>query len=117
MEMVKLKCGFENGIDIGLRGSKGGLSLGWKGNSLVRLKNFSFFHIDVEVHDNECGEVWQLMGFYGNSDERSRCESWDLLRQLSYIHSIPWVVLGDFNEITNSFETKKRPSKIGTLDD
>lgn len=57
MEMVRLKCGFENGIDVRAIGTKGGLSLGWKGNSLVQLKSFSLFHIDVEIHDNECGDV------------------------------------------------------------
>ncbi|KAA3490036.1 BEACH domain-containing lvsC [Gossypium australe] len=55
IELVRLKCGFENGIDIGAMGSRGGLSSGWKGNSLVSLKSFSSFHIDVEIHDNDCG--------------------------------------------------------------
>ncbi|PPS12054.1 hypothetical protein GOBAR_AA08589 [Gossypium barbadense] len=67
-----LKCGFENGIEIGAIGTKGGLSLEWKENSLVMLKSFSSFHIDVEVNDNECGEGWRLTGFYGNSDSRSK---------------------------------------------
>lgn len=54
MESMRLKCGFENGIDVGAVGSKGGLSLGWKENSLIRLKSFSSFHIDVDVQDVEC---------------------------------------------------------------
>ncbi|KAA3468551.1 endonuclease/exonuclease/phosphatase family protein [Gossypium australe] len=100
MEMVRLKCGFENGIEVGAIGSKGGLSLGWKGNFLVCLKSFSSFCIDAEIHDNECGEVW-------NPDDRGRSASWDLLRQLSHDQTTPWVVLGDFNEITSSFEKKR----------
>ncbi|MBA0785720.1 hypothetical protein Gotri_025374, partial [Gossypium trilobum] len=51
----RMKCGFANGIDIGAMGTRGGLSLGWNGNSLITLKSFSSFHIDVEVHDNEGG--------------------------------------------------------------
>ncbi|KAA3481168.1 reverse transcriptase [Gossypium australe] len=69
-------------------GSRGGLSLGWRGNSLISLKSFSSYHIDVEVQDNECGTKWRLTG------------------QLNTDQSIPWVVIGDFNEITNSFEKK-----------
>ncbi|KAA3456692.1 reverse transcriptase [Gossypium australe] len=65
MEVVRLKCGFENGIDVGAIGSSEGLSFGWKGNSLVNFKSFSSFHIDAKIHDNECGEVWRLTGFYG----------------------------------------------------
>ncbi|KAA3471358.1 reverse transcriptase [Gossypium australe] len=106
MEMVRLKCSFENGIEVGAIGSKGGLSLGWKGNSLVSLKSFSSFHIDAEIHDNDCGEVWRLTGFYGNPDGRRRNESWNLLRRLNHDQITPWVVLGDFNEITSSFEKK-----------
>ncbi|KAG8478535.1 hypothetical protein CXB51_028292 [Gossypium anomalum] len=71
MEMVRLKCGFENGIEIGAIETKGRLFFGWKENSLVRLKSFSYFHIDVE---------------------------------LSHDQNVPWVILGYFNEITNSFE-------------
>lgn len=64
-----MKCGLANGINVGASGSKGSLSLGWKQNSLIWLQSYSSFHIDVEVHDNACGEVWRLMGFYGNLDE------------------------------------------------
>ncbi|MBA0790896.1 hypothetical protein Gohar_015512 [Gossypium harknessii] len=71
IELVRLKCRFENGIDVGAIGTRGGLSLGWRENTLAQLKSFSSFHIDVEVHDNECGEIWRLTGFYGNLDERS----------------------------------------------
>ncbi|KAA3489992.1 reverse transcriptase [Gossypium australe] len=70
MEMVRLKCGFENGIEAGAI------------------------------------EVWRLTGFYGNPDGRGRSASWDLLRQLSHDQTTSWVVLGDFNEITSSFEKK-----------
>ncbi|XP_040960314.1 uncharacterized protein [Gossypium hirsutum] len=106
MEMVRLKCGFENGIDIDPVGTKGGLSLGWKGNMLVKLKSYSSFHVDVEVHDNECGNVWRFTGFYGHPDERRRSDSWNLLRQLHHDQDLPWVVMGDFNEIMDSFEKK-----------
>ncbi|KAG8475094.1 hypothetical protein CXB51_032030 [Gossypium anomalum] len=60
--MVRLKCDFENGIDVGAVGSKGGLSLEWKENSLVSLRSFSSFHIDVEIHDNERGDVCLFLG-------------------------------------------------------
>ncbi|KAA3464506.1 reverse transcriptase [Gossypium australe] len=104
MELVRIKCGFENGIDIGAMGSRGGLSLGWKGNALVSLLSFSAYHIDVEINDTMCEEKWRLTGFYGNPDEKGRSALRNLLRQLSNINSAPWVVLGDFNEIANSFE-------------
>ncbi|KAG8490687.1 hypothetical protein CXB51_013810 [Gossypium anomalum] len=80
MKTVRLKCGFENGIDIVSSGSRGGIFLGWKGNSLIQLKSFSSSHINVKVHDDEIDAVWHLTGFYGNPVEWNRRESWDLLR-------------------------------------
>ncbi|KAA3453717.1 reverse transcriptase [Gossypium australe] len=114
MEMVRLKCGFENGIDIGSIGSRGGVSLGWKGNLLVSLLSFSSYHVDVEINDTMCDVKWRLTGFYGNPDENGRSESWNLLRRLGSSSNAPWVVLGDFNEITNSMEKKggrRRPER------
>ncbi|KAA3490345.1 reverse transcriptase [Gossypium australe] len=68
MEMVRLKCGFVNGTDVGAIGSSG--------------------------------------GFYGDPDARRHIESWNLLRSLSREQSLPWVVVGDFNEIANYFKKK-----------
>lgn len=79
MEAVRLKCGFENGIDIGALGSKKGLSLDWKGNSLIQLKSFSSSHINVEIQDDEINAILRLTGFYGNPVEWNRRESWDIL--------------------------------------
>lgn len=72
----------------------------------MQLRSFSLFHIDVEINDVEGGDTWRFTGFYGHPDGRNRSASWNLLRQLSHDQSIPWVVVGDFNKITNSFEKK-----------
>lgn len=50
---MRRKCGFENGIDVRAIGLIRGLSLGWKGNFLVTLWSFSYYHIDVDIQDNE----------------------------------------------------------------
>ncbi|KAA3488136.1 reverse transcriptase [Gossypium australe] len=118
MELVRLKCGFEYGIDIRAMGFRGGLSLGWKGNSLVSLKSFSSFHVDVEVQDNDCGAKWRLTGFYGNPDERDRNASWNLLRQLSYDHNTPWVDAFDQNGQMLAFRTaleEWNPNDLGFI--
>ncbi|KAG8490654.1 hypothetical protein CXB51_013877 [Gossypium anomalum] len=100
----KIEVWFFKWIDVRASGTKGGLSLGWKGNSVVQLKSFSSWHIDVEIHGNDSSISWRLMGFYGNPKERSRGDSWKLLQQLGNDQSTPWVVMGDFNEIMSSFE-------------
>lgn len=93
MENIRRKCGFRNGIDVGAIGSRGGLSLGWKENSLFNLRSFTNHHIDAHIHDNESGETWRIMGFYDNLDERHRSSSWELLKKLSLEDDTSWLVV------------------------
>lgn len=76
----------------------------------MQLKSFSLYHIDVEIHENECGDTWRFTGFYGHPEERNRSVSWDLLCQLNHDQTISWVVMGDFNEVANSFEKEGQRS-------
>ncbi|KAH1107961.1 hypothetical protein J1N35_011729 [Gossypium stocksii] len=82
-------------------GTKGGLSLGWKGNFLIQLKSFSSYHIDIEVHNEDCDVVWHFTGFYGNPEERNRSELWDLLRS-----SFEDVLRSNWNELFESVLNK-----------
>ena len=43
-------------------------------------------------------------GFYGHPEASRRGESWDFMRQLHASHSLPWFLIGDFNEILHSDE-------------
>lgn len=72
MEMVRLKCGYYNGLDIGAMGSKGGLSLGWNGNDLVSIRSYSSSHVDAIILDPDNGVEWRFTGFYGCPDVRYR---------------------------------------------
>ncbi|KAA3460755.1 reverse transcriptase [Gossypium australe] len=68
-----------NGIEIEADGSRGGLCLAWKEDISVTLKSFSKSHIDVLA----------------------------LLRRLGEEANLPWLVMGDFNEILYSFEKEE----------
>lgn len=46
-------------------GSRRGLSLAWKRNDTVSLRNYSSNHIDVDIQDSESTLCWHFMGFYG----------------------------------------------------
>lgn len=105
MELIKRSCGFLNGIDVSVIGSKGGLSLGWKEDVKIQLKSFSNSHIDVEV-TNDDSTNWHFTGFYDAPIESRRRDLWNLLRQLKVSSELTWLVMGDFNEILFSFEKK-----------
>ena len=79
-------------------GSSGGLILLWKEELKVDIKTFSQNHIDAWVNGGEVG-WWHFMGFYGHPDTAKRHESWAKLKHLKRSSSLPWLVIGDFNEI------------------
>ena len=63
------------------------------------VQTFSPHHIDVivtEVHNNR---TWRFTGFYGHPETSKRGESWRLLEELSTRSNLPWLYMGDFNEI------------------
>lgn len=47
---------------------------------------------------------WHLTEFYGDSDTNKRPKSWKKLRHLRKTSELPWLVIGDFNEITSMYE-------------
>ena len=49
---------------------------------------------------------------YGHLEERLKSETWRLLRHLRVRASLPWVCLGDFNEILCSEERNGRIPKL-----
>ncbi|KAA3476120.1 reverse transcriptase [Gossypium australe] len=106
MERVRRRYGFFNGIDVSAKGSRGGLSLGWNGGHLVRVKSFSENHIDVEIQEDEEKPRWRFTGFYGAPKVRNKAETWALLRRLGENNSLPWLVGGDFNVILCAHEKK-----------
>ena len=74
------------------------------------LKSCSNTHIDVVVQGEGGANPWRATGFYGHPNASKRYISWDLLVALKNQCDMPWVVFGDFNEITHPDE------KLGWLD-
>ncbi|XP_061998880.1 uncharacterized protein LOC133716172 [Rosa rugosa] len=65
--------------------------------------------MDVVVVGGSGLSSWRLTGFYGYSRTRERDSSWQLLRELSDLDSLPWIIIGDFNEILNNGEKIDEP--------
>ncbi|KAA8521046.1 hypothetical protein F0562_011801 [Nyssa sinensis] len=61
------------------------------------------YHIAVVMKDH-IKRKWRLTGFYGNPETAHKSCSWDLLKWLHIQMDIPWICLGDFNEILSSRE-------------
>ena len=83
----------------------GGLVLFWKESLNLKVKTSSKNHIDCIIGKGSEG-TWRFTGFYGETIMHKRQESWDLLQQLNSQFNLPWVCVGDFNEIVRGLEKK-----------
>ncbi|CAM8963352.1 unnamed protein product [Rhodiola kirilowii] len=102
---LRTKLGFKGCISVDSRGRGGGLALLWAEEVDVDLVSLSDFHIDVLVK----GEAdFYCTLFYGNPRAHDRSESGDLMRRLKKEPGRPWIVMGDFNEITFSWEMESK---------
>lgn len=86
-------------------GRSGGIVLFWKKEVNIKLRNYSRYHIDVEIVEGD-GFRWRFTGIYGEPAVEKRDITWKLLRILNQQTSLPWLCMGDFNEILFSHEKK-----------
>ncbi|XP_019153870.1 PREDICTED: uncharacterized protein LOC109150416 [Ipomoea nil] len=103
-ERLQIKIGFEGlfYVDPDRRG--GGLALLWKKNNTARLLSYTKNYVDVEVAIRE--KVWRMTCFYGFPQRHRRREAWQLLSGLRDKSTLPWVALGDFNDLL--YQREKR---------
>ncbi|XP_075659027.1 uncharacterized protein LOC142628878 [Castanea sativa] len=104
-EMLKLcyDLNFQSVLAILSDGQSGGLGLLWKAECDLHIQTFSPHHIDAHIMVKD-EPPWRLTGFYRRPEGHRKHESWRLLRHLHARASLPWVCLGDYNEILNSGE-------------
>ncbi|XP_040374577.1 uncharacterized protein LOC121052776 [Rosa chinensis] len=100
-ERLQHALGFAHAEAVLSEGQAGGLGFFWSDEVQLRMRTTLAHHTDAEV----VGVLsWWLTGFYGYARTAEREQSWQLLRALSDLDSLPWVVIGDFNEIMNNGE-------------
>ncbi|XP_074293374.1 uncharacterized protein LOC141620388 [Silene latifolia] len=104
MRRVKERLDGYFGIEVDSMGRSGGLAFLWKKGVDCSFVSASVHHMDFVVR-GEGGE-WRITGFYGWPAVSDRHLSWELLRLLHTQSSLPWVCLGDYNEILLSTEMK-----------
>ncbi|XP_073357687.1 uncharacterized protein [Aegilops tauschii subsp. strangulata] len=86
-----------------LDGRKGGLLLVWKKEVRIYSRTTTLDFIDVSV-ENANGDMWRLTGIYGEPNWNCKHRTYQLIRDLHAQSRLPWLVIGDFNEILYSDE-------------
>ena len=92
------KLDFKNIFIVPRNNTGGGLALYWKEGCNLKVQSSSPSHIDAVV-DPRVDDAWRVTGFYGNPATANREHSWALLKHLYLQMNLPWLCVGDFNEI------------------
>lgn len=100
-----MKIKFQGMLMVEAQGRSGGLALFWKENDQVKLLSLSQNHIDVEITIRGM-LTWRLTGFYGEPNQNQRRRTWDLLRHLARDSNLPWVTMGDMNNIVSQLDKR-----------
>jgi hypothetical protein len=79
-------------------GRSGGVILLWKKEIVIQQIFSAPKYIDVKVVEGPDKE-WRLTGIYGEPRWQDKYKTWDKMRELKGHNNLPWVVIGDFNEI------------------
>lgn len=97
---LQRRLGFANSCIVKSDGQSGGLMLLWRGDVTVCELSKSKSHVDVILScDRMRTTEWRFTGFYGEPRRERRKESWYLMRFLRAQSALPWLCVGDFNEV------------------
>jgi exonuclease III len=84
-------------------GRSGGLMMVWKKEVRIYSQMATTDFIDMTVEEDN-GAIWRLTGFYGEPSWENKHRTYDVLRDLHSRADLPWLAIGDFNEILYSSE-------------
>ena len=98
IERICRKSQMRNSFVVPRLNRGGGLALLWRENLKLDVLTSLERHIDTII-DFRMDDAWRFTGFYGDPKTANWEHSWSLLKDLGHRLSLPWVCIGDFNEI------------------
>ena len=104
MEWLRSRWRFDKVFTVDGVGRGGGLALLWLDEARVEITSYSRYHIEAIVGSGNEDSTWRLTGFYGDPETYRRTASWEMLRRLKSMTNLPWLCVGDFNEVLSNDE-------------
>ncbi|CAN6305188.1 unnamed protein product [Urochloa humidicola] len=103
VEGLKGTLGYDNAFAVSSSGRSGGIGLFWNNDTKVEILSFSQYHIDSIISENG-GDPWRFTCVYGEAQTTERHKTWDMLKFIRASSPLPWVCMGDFNEVLHRSE-------------
>ncbi|XP_019164501.1 PREDICTED: uncharacterized protein LOC109160652 [Ipomoea nil] len=108
MEPIRVQLGFEGLFVVDADRHKGGLALLWSKAVDLTVMGYSNNHIDCYVSLDVGSPTWRFTGYYGYPKRQHRRSAWQFMRQLAAQSMLPWLVMGDFNDLLDQSEKRGR---------
>jgi hypothetical protein len=102
-ETIRRKLGYDHMIESESDGRSGGLLMLWNKNIKVTSSTVHTNYLDIRIDENSVNG-WRITGIYGEPSGDRKHLSWDYIRDLHGMFDLPWMVIGDFNEILYNSE-------------
>ena len=99
LDTVQRNIEFDHQWMVQCEGRGGGLVIFWRSSVNLKVEGSDKYYIDAVIDKNTSNQ-WCFTSFYGEPETTRRSEAWSKLRQLNSDLVMPWLCVGDFNEIT-----------------
>jgi hypothetical protein len=103
VERLASSLGYDNVFAVSSSGRSGGLAIFWNNDSRVEVFRFSRYHIDAKVLGIG-SDPWRLTCVYGEAQTSERYKTWYTMKGIKAENDLPWLCLGDFNEVLRQEE-------------
>lgn len=98
VESMASLIGFDKAYAIDSNGRSGGIGIFWNNAINVEILGYSVYHIDCKIVDPD-SDPWRLTVVYGEAQTHLRHQTWETLRDICSSSDLPWLCMGDFNEV------------------
>lgn len=103
VENLAGSLGFNKSYVVSSSGRSGGLGVFWNDEINLEIVGYSQYHIDTLITD--LVDIRTRVTFvYGEAQVNERYKTWDMMRGIVGANDVPWLVLGDFNEVLYAHE-------------
>ncbi|KAG5537913.1 hypothetical protein RHGRI_025114 [Rhododendron griersonianum] len=99
METIRVKLGFDSGVYVYPEGLSGGLALWWMKEVEIDVDIASKNFIHAVISEKASSSVWAATFIYGCPTRSGRVQVWDSIREIAYSERLPWLCMGDFNQV------------------
>lgn len=105
--------GYAGSFVVPCNGHNAGLAFLFKHDVSAQLLGKAHHFINVEIR-LERESTYRLIGYYRHANRNHGNLSWTLLRKLVVRYTLPWCIIGDFNDLMSTLEKKGSYSSSST---